>query len=63
MQGSKLVSGRYTKGVPFLSKMVYKRLRDRTTRIILCRVCPSPLWVEHLWLKYCGGFGALFFYT
>ena len=31
MKGVSFVNGRYTKGVSFLPKMVYKRLRGRTS--------------------------------
>ena len=55
MQSSKLVSRRYTKRVPFLSKMVYRRVRGWTTHVKLCWVFFLPLGMEHPWVKYCGG--------
>ena len=40
------VNGKYTKGVPFLSKMVYKRVRGRTSGrslpVLILFSTPSP---------------------
>jgi len=43
VKGGPFFNGRYTKGVPFLSKMMYKRVRDWTSG----RSLPLKIFVEY----------------